>query len=64
MIGNNIKKLRQKYELTQEELAAKLGVSRSTMGNYEREKREPDIDMLIKMADTFKISIDELVGRV
>lgn len=63
MIGNNIKKLRQKYELTQEELAAKLGVSRSAMGNYERETRQPDIDMLIKMADTFNITIDELVGR-
>ena len=49
MIGNNIKKLRQKYELTQEELAAKLGVSRSAMGNYERETRQPDIDMLIHL---------------
>lgn len=64
MIGYNIRKLRQKYELTQEELANRLGVSRAALGNYEREKREPDIDMLIKMADTFKISIDELVGRV
>lgn len=63
MIGNNIRKLRLKYELTQEELAAKLGVSRSAMGNYERETRQPDIDMLIKMADTFNITIYELVGR-
>ena len=64
MIGNNIRKLRLKYELTQEDLAAKLGVSRSAMGNYERETRQPDIDMLIKMADTFNITIDELVGRI
>ena len=63
MIGNNIRKLRLKYELTQEELAVKLGVSSSAIGNYERETRQPDIDMLIKMADTFKVSIDELVGR-
>jgi transcriptional regulator with XRE-family HTH domain len=63
MIGNNIRKLRLKYELTQEELAVKLGVSSSAIGNYERETRQPDIDMLIKMADTFDITIDELVGR-
>lgn len=64
MVGKNIRKLRFKYELTQEELANRLGVSRGALSNYEKEKREPDIDMLIKMADTFKVSIDELVGRV
>ena len=64
MVGKNIQKLRKEHEWTQEELANRLGVSRAALGNYEREKREPDIDMLIKMADTFKISIDELVGRV
>lgn len=64
MVGKNIRKLRLKYELTQAELAKRLGVSRAALGNYEREKREPDIDLLIKMADTFKVSIDELVGRV
>lgn len=64
MIGNNIRKLRQKYELTQEELANRLGVSRGALSNHEKEKREPDIGLLIKMADTFKVSIDELVGRV
>lgn len=64
MVGKNIQKLRKEHEWTQEELANRLGVSRAALGNYEREKREPDIDILIKMADTFKISIDELVGRV
>lgn len=64
MVGKNIKKLRKDYEWTQEDLAAKLDVSPGAISNYERAKREPDIAMLIKMADTFKISIDELVGRV
>lgn len=63
MVGDNIRKLRLEREWTQEELADRLGVSRSAMGNYEREQREPGIDLLIKLADTFNVSIDELVGR-
>lgn len=63
MVGKNIQKLRKNYEWTQEELATKLGISPGAISNYEREKREPDIAMLIKMADTFNVSIDELVER-
>lgn len=63
MVGDNIRKLRLEREWTQEELADRLGVSRQALGNYERELREPGIDLLIKLADTFNVSIDELVGR-
>lgn len=63
MVGDNIRKLRLEREWTQEELADRLGVSRQALGNYERELREPGIDLLIKLADTFNVSIDALVGR-
>lgn len=63
MVGDNIRKLRLEREWTQEELADRLVVSRSAMGNYEREQREPGIDLLIKLADTFNTTIDDLVGR-
>lgn len=63
MIGDNIRKLRLEREWTQGELADRLGVSRSALGNYERELREPGIDLLIKLADTFNTTIDALVGR-
>lgn len=63
MVGNNIRRLRMEHEWTQEELADRLGVSRSAMGNYEREQREPGIDMLIRLADIFGITVDALVGR-
>lgn len=63
MVGNNIRRLRMEREWTQEELADRLGVSRSALGNYERELREPGIDLLIKLADTFNTTIDALVGR-
>lgn len=63
MVGDNIRKLRLEREWTQGELADRLGVSRQALGNYERELREPGIDLLIKLADTFNVSIDDLVGR-
>lgn len=63
VVGNNIRKLRLEHEWTQEELADRLGVSRSALSNYESELREPAIDLLIKLADVFNTTIDELVGR-
>lgn len=63
MIGNNIRKLRHEHEWTQEELADRLGVSGAVLSNYERETREPGIDLLIQLADIFNTTIDALVGR-
>lgn len=63
MVGENIKKLRLKHRFTQQELADHLGVSRQALGLYEKEKREPGIDMLIKLADTFNVTVDYLIGK-
>ena len=40
-----------------------LGVSRSTIAGYETKGREPDVHMLITMADFYDVSMDYLVGR-
>ena len=62
-IGNNIKTLRKKNRMTQEQMAKKLYLKRQTLSNYEIGKRVPDIYELVKIADLFDISLDELVGH-
>lgn len=55
--------LREDRDVSRKELAAFLNISVSTLGMYEQGRREPNIDMLIKMADYFNVSLDVLVGR-
>ena len=58
-----IKELRTKMQLSQYEVAKKLDIPQTTFYNYETERNDPSIKTLIKMADFFNVSIDELVGR-
>lgn len=62
-IGDNIRRLRKQKNMTQDDLAPLLNVCRQTLSNYEAGKRLPDLDMLIKLADIFGVTIDTLVGR-
>ena len=55
--------LREDRDISRKDLALALNISVSTLGMYEQGRREPNIDMLIKMADYFDVSIDFLVGR-
>jgi len=61
-IGENIKNLRKKREITQEELAEYLGISFQSISKWERGDGFPDITMLPDIADFFNISIDDLIG--
>lgn len=61
LLGKKIKELRNKYRLTQTELATQIGVTKSTVAAYENDSRTPSYDVLIKMADVFKVSIDSLL---
>lgn len=62
-IGKNIRKLRMKQQMSQDDIAPRLNICRQTLSNYETGKRLPDLDMLVKLADIFDVSIDALVGR-
>lgn len=60
-IGFKIKNARVKANLTQEQVAEVLGVSRQTVSNWENEKTYPDIVSVIKMSDLYDISLDHLL---
>ena len=60
--GAVIKELREKYHLTQAELAEKLGVSDKTVSKWETAKGYPDISLLEPIAKVFDISVTELIS--
>lgn len=60
--GERIKAARNKAGLKQSELAEKLGVAVITIGQYERDKRQPRIDQLIEVAKALNVSVDYLLG--
>ena len=62
MFAENLKILREKKELTQQQLADALGISRSTIGMYEKGNREPDFETLEAIADFFNINMGRLIG--
>ncbi len=59
--GEQIKSIRKNANLTQEQFAMKLNVSRQAVSNWENNKNLPDIGMLILMSDVFQISLDQLI---
>lgn len=62
-MGQRLKALRDERGLTQERLADDLGVSKSTIGMYETDKREPNIATLEAIADYFNVDMDYLHGK-
>ena len=62
-IAKNIRYYRQSMNLTQGQLAEKLCGKKSLVSNYENGYSVPDIFTLIRLADIFDVTLDELVGR-
>ena len=62
MIGMNIACLRRRNNLTQEQLAEKLHVSRQTLAKWERGESEPDVRSLVALSELFQVSLDNLVS--
>ena len=60
--GNKLKTLRLQHKLTQAQLAKKLGVTKSVISAYEVGLRMPSYDILISIAQIFKVSTDYLLG--
>lgn len=62
-IGNNIKQLRQKKNLTQDQVAEKLGISYQAVSKWENNANTPDISLLPQIANLFDVSIDALFSE-
>ena len=60
---NRIRELRKKHKISMKELGQYVGVAESTISLYETEKRQPDNNVLIKIAEIFNVSVDYLLGR-
>ncbi|KQU24037.1 hypothetical protein ASG65_19065 [Bacillus sp. Leaf13] len=63
MYGERIRQLRKEKGMTLRELSDELGIPFTTLGNYEREDRQPNFETFEIIADFFDVSIDYLAGR-
>ena len=60
-LGNLILKYRKQNNLSQEELAKEIGVTRQTISKWELNETSPDLKQAAKLAELFEISLDELI---
>ena len=62
MDGRKIAELRKERKISQQKLADRLNVSRSTVAMWENNSNEPTIDSIIKMSEYFEVSIEEILS--
>jgi transcriptional regulator with XRE-family HTH domain len=62
VFGNRLKKLRDKEGLYQTDVAKGLGISQASVNAWENDKRQPSIDMILKICDYFKVTPNYLFG--
>ena len=60
-LGHRIKNEREKLNLSQDELAQRMDISRQAISKWETGKSYPDIEKILKLSDIFNLSLDELV---
>lgn len=63
MLGNQIRELRLSFGWSQVELARRLNISKQTVSNWENDNIQPSIEMLVHLAEVFRVSTDYLLGR-
>ena len=62
-LAANISAYRKERKMSRAELAEKLNVSEAAIGQYEREERTPQVEILCKLSDFFDVPIDTLIGH-
>ena len=63
-LSKNLKKIRKENNLSQEQLAEKLGVSRQAISKWESEQAYPEMDKILSLANMFNLNIDDLLNNV
>ena len=61
--GANFKYFRKLHKLSQEQLSKITGISQQALSCWEQDKRTPNMDDCITLANYYSITLDELVGR-
>lgn len=62
-IANNIKLLRKRFNLTQNELATRIDKVPVTVSDYEKGKTVPPIEIAVKLCEIFQVNLDDLVNK-
>lgn len=62
--GSNLERFRKSKKISQAKLGETLGLTQQMISSYEKDLSSPNIDVLIKLADFFNVSIDTLIGHV
>ena len=63
MLSENLKKIRKDNNLSQEQLAEKLGVSRQSVSKWENGEAYPEMDKVLQLCKMFNLNIDELLNQ-
>ena len=61
LVNTSIKNLRKEKNLTQDELAEKLNVTRQAVSSWENGKTQPDIETLTQLAEVFDVSVERII---
>ena len=61
-VGPRLRRLRERRDVTLTALAAKTGISKSTLSRLESGQRKPSLELLLPLAETYHLPLDELVG--
>lgn len=64
MFSQNLQKLRNSKNISQEQLADKIGVSRQSISAWESGKSSPELEKLVALSELFEVSLDELTGEI
>lgn len=62
LFATRLAELRKQNDFSQDEIAARLGLSRSAVGMYEQGRRKPDFEQLDALAELFDVNLEYLLG--